>query len=68
MAAQPSKVAITWPTAAVLTEIGSCMYEDEARSDFDVFLKACGISHGKGAHVQYIGDQFFTPTISTNTS
>lgn len=42
------------------------LYEDGVRSDFDVFLKVYGISHGEAR--MYIGDQFFTPTISTNTS
>lgn len=36
------------------------LYEDEARSDFDVFLKACGISHGEGAHV------YRYPTLHSN--
>ena len=42
------------------------LYEDGVRSDYDVFLKVYGISHGEAR--MYIGDQFFTPTISTNTS
>ena len=44
------------------------LYEDGVRSDYDVFLKVYGIGHGEARMYMYIGDQFFTPTISTNTS
>lgn len=40
------------------------LYEDRVRSDFEVFLKVYGISHGEAR--MYIGDQFLTPIISTN--